>query len=376
MTQIISEESHRILLFLTKKLPSMIAYWDANLLCHYANDAYRVWFGADPDKLIGTSLRDLLGPDLFARNEPYVLGALRGELQTFERTILGADGVQRHSVALYVPDIEDGEVKGFVVQVTEINKLKKLEQALQQEVRLREQVEAHAQSLAIALKERSELLEVLAHEVRQPLNNASAALQSAQSVFVEAEQRPLAERLGRAQAVLQQVRGSIDNTLAVTALLAGGAAIQRADTDVDLMLQMAIGDLAAADRSRIHIVRQTQTRTVAIDIGLMRLALRNLLSNALRHGGGSAPVVVRVSDSDAPLALCIDIEDAGDGFAPEVLPFMFTRGAGGKGRKGGQGLGLYIVRRVMELHGGGAALLQNSATGATMRIFITQHEDD
>ncbi|WP_204265529.1 hypothetical protein, partial [Enterobacter hormaechei] len=50
---------------------------------------------------------------------------------------------------------------------------------LAQEQRLRRQIESHAQELDQLLRERSEILDVLAHEVRQPLNNASAALQSA-----------------------------------------------------------------------------------------------------------------------------------------------------------------------------------------------------
>lgn len=123
---------------LVDHVPSMLAYWDRDLLCRFANRAYERWFGVDPDGLAGTSLRDLLGPRLFALNEPYIRGALGGKEQVFERVVPGADGVARHGLATYTPDIVDGRVMGFIAQVTEVTRLKEVEAALRAEVLQRE----------------------------------------------------------------------------------------------------------------------------------------------------------------------------------------------------------------------------------------------
>ena len=112
-------------------VPSMLAYWDSELRCRFANRAYETWFGADPDRLLGSSIRDLLGPALFALNEPYILGALQGEPQTFERAIPGPDGITRFSLAHYHPDVVNGEVVGFIATVTEVTQLKHTEARLQ-----------------------------------------------------------------------------------------------------------------------------------------------------------------------------------------------------------------------------------------------------
>src|SRR5512140_2874826 len=74
-------DASEYLLRVVEQVPSMLAYWDKDLICRYANRAYQRWFGKDPAALLGTSIRDLLGPELFALNEPYILGALRGEEQ-------------------------------------------------------------------------------------------------------------------------------------------------------------------------------------------------------------------------------------------------------------------------------------------------------
>lgn len=123
---------------LVDTVPSMLAYWDRHLRCRFANRAYITWFGVDPDDLIGRSLHDLLGPALFALNEPYIKGVLEGTQQVFERIVPGPDGTKRHSLASYIPDIVDGEVNGFVAHVTDITPLKETEAALRAEVARRE----------------------------------------------------------------------------------------------------------------------------------------------------------------------------------------------------------------------------------------------
>lgn len=494
---------------LVDRIPSMLAYWDKDLRCRFANRAYEHWFGVDRDALIGTSLKDLLGPALFALNEPHIHAALRGEEQVFERIVPGPHGA-RHSLACYLPDVVDGEVQGFAVEVTDVSRLKATEAALraseafldrtgrvagvggwevdlhtqaiswtpqtrrlhevgpdyvptldtaiaffapaarpvirqaveaaiadgrgwdlelplvtatgralwvracgeverrdgvpvrlvgaiqdvterragkvelEREQALRAQTERHAQELDRLLQERSEMLDVLAHEVRQPLHNASAALEGAASTLGEMGQGTASLRLSRARAVMGQVLASIDNTLAVASLLARPDPIHREDTDIDTLLALVIGDMPASERPRIQVERLTGTRTASMDMSLLRLALRNLLANALTYSAKDTPVTIRLSDSDEPLALVIDVVDAGIGIRSKTVPHLFVRGTH-RGRRGageassrsqGLGLGLYIVRRVMELHGGRAELLRNTPQGVTMRLLVAQAPSD
>lgn len=479
-------------------LPSMVAYWDSDLRCRFANKAYKTWFGLTPEQIIGIHMMDLLGPRLYALNETYIRGALAGETQQFERIVPGPDGVQRHSMATYIPDVADGQVKGFMVQVTEITRLKETEAALraseafldrtgriarvggwevdlqtqrvtwsdetyrifdmapgtrltrdearrfiapevrsdmisaieqgnargcwdlempaittqgrriwirvygevlydngtpiksmgaiqdvsaqvhsrtelEREHALRVQLEQQTSELHRLLKERSDMLDVMAHEVRQPLNNASAALQSAMTALDPQANPSASLRVERAQKVMNQVLANIDNTLAVASLLARTAPIAREDTDIDTVIAVAIGDMPQDQRSRVQVQRLTTTRTAMMDMSLIRLALRNLLSNALKFSPPDQSVTLTVSDSDDPLAVVIDVQDRGGGIDDAVLPRLFERGV--HARQPGQvghGLGLYIVRRIMELHGGLVTLAANGPQGATFRLTIIQ----
>lgn len=270
---------------------------------------------------------------------------------------------------------------GAIKDITE-TRLRSVE--LEKEHALRMQVELHAAETERLLAERSQMLDILAHEVRQPLNNASAALQSAAGALSTVDDQAASPRLSRAQSVLSQVLSSIDNTLAVASLLARPDPIGRDDTDIDALLDVTIADMPATERDRVRVERSTSLRTASMDMSLMRLALRNLLSNALRYSAAGTAVVMHLADSDDPLALVIDVGDDGPGIPAHSLPSLFERGsprsAGGDSAPGpkrdgagqGLGLGLYIVRRVMELHGGTVSVPRNTPHGVTMRLTIVQ----
>lgn len=105
---------------------AMLAYWDQDLVCRFANRAYIQWFGRTPEEMIGKiTMPELLGP-IFHLNLPYVEGALRGERQTFEREIPVPGGGIRYSLAEYYPDIRSGKVAGFFVHVADVTGLKKM----------------------------------------------------------------------------------------------------------------------------------------------------------------------------------------------------------------------------------------------------------
>lgn len=128
------------------QIPAMIAYWDAEEKCVFSNEAYREWFGKSPDEMVGMSLKELLGP-LYELNLPFILGALKGEKQVFERQIRLPSGGVRESIAAYTPDVREGVVRGFSVLVTDVTMIRKRETALERAVRERDQALAEAQAL-------------------------------------------------------------------------------------------------------------------------------------------------------------------------------------------------------------------------------------
>jgi signal transduction histidine kinase len=227
------------------------------------------------------------------------------------------------------------------------------------------------------LAEREDMLRLLAHEVRQPLNNASAALESASSAIANTTDAPEAGArapLARAQHVLDHVIGTLNNALAAASLLTSGAIDVMADTDLHTLVGLVVRDIAVEDRPRVVIDSRTGTRTVQLHPILMRLALTNLLFNALAYSPPGSVVRLRISDSEEPLAMVFEVEDAGDGISAELLPRVFDKGTRGTHARAtaGAGLGLYIVRKVVDMHHGTVEIVPNRPRGSIVRMSIPQ----
>jgi len=107
----------------TKHTVAMLAYWDKNLICRFANNAYFEWFGVRPEDMINKMhIRDILGP-LYEKNLVHINGALNGKVQVFERPIPTSDGKTKIARATYIPDFKGGEVIGFYVHVADVSPL-------------------------------------------------------------------------------------------------------------------------------------------------------------------------------------------------------------------------------------------------------------
>jgi len=128
---VVFDEIPRVVLELVDHIDAMVAYWDMNQECVFANDAYRQWFGKTRDELLGTRLETLLGP-LYEKNLPYIRKAYEGHRQVFERSITSPDGTVRHSLATYFPHVVGSEVQGIFVHVADVTPLKRLEEELRE----------------------------------------------------------------------------------------------------------------------------------------------------------------------------------------------------------------------------------------------------
>jgi PAS domain S-box-containing protein len=114
-------------------IPAMIAYWDTQGICRFANRAHAARLRLTPEQMIGKSLGEVYGEDFLAANRPHIEAALRGEQQLFDYTLQSAAGASYDTQREYVPVREGDAVTGFYEMATDITERKRAEALIAQQ---------------------------------------------------------------------------------------------------------------------------------------------------------------------------------------------------------------------------------------------------
>ena len=203
------------------------------------------------------------------------------------------------------------------------------------------------------------LLLAISHELRSPLTRARL---HAELLADGPERNALLRDLGL-------MRDLVSDLLEAERLAVGAAALQRAPTDLNLLVQ----DLVAAQFADSGVLLQLgQALPVLwLDRARLQLLVRNLLDNALRHGAGTA-VLLR-TQRDAAGVIRLTVRDHGPGVDPSQLPRLsdaFYRPDAARTRaSGGVGLGLSLCQRVASSHGGSLELC-NAQPGLAVSLVL------
>ncbi|WP_328356357.1 diguanylate cyclase [Mycobacterium sp. NBC_00419] len=118
--QLSAAEEVRRLKLLIDRLPAIIGYWDRDQCNLLANDTYVEYFGFAPGEVRGRHMREIVGAELYATVLPHVEAVLAGRIQAFNTTLTDSRGVSRQFDATYIPDIVDGEVRGFYCHAIDV----------------------------------------------------------------------------------------------------------------------------------------------------------------------------------------------------------------------------------------------------------------
>lgn len=110
---------------------TLVGYWDRDLRNRMADDACAEHFGRSPEEMGGAHLREVLGPELYEQSLPHVEGVLAGEARHLHREITLPDGEVRHTQDSFVPDLVDGEVRGFFILVTDLTESRRAEEEVE-----------------------------------------------------------------------------------------------------------------------------------------------------------------------------------------------------------------------------------------------------
>ena len=235
-------------------------------------------------------------------------------------------------------------------------------------------VRTHNRDRDEASRLKDEFLMTVSHELRTPLTAILGWTRMLSTGQIRENQRGRAmEAIDRNASALHQL---VDDLLDVSRIVSGRLRLDVQPVVLGDVVAAAVDTLRpAADAKSIDIVTRVDVNASAVsgDPGRLQQVVWNLLSNAVRFTPNGGLITIGVEQSGADVE--ISVSDSGTGVKPEFLPHVFERfrqGESGTTRAhGGLGLGLAIVRHLVELHGGTVRAENNTATaGATFVIRL------
>lgn len=328
------------------KFPAMIGYWDKNLLNKFSNSAYLKFFKMTPDKIYNKHIRDVIGEELYQKNLPFLEGVLKGKEQFFDREIPLPDGTVSYTHAMYFPDIEDGEVVGFYVLVTDLSNLKLLEQeknSMQQKL-----IQSYKM---IAL---GEMAGGIAHEINNPLSIISMSAEFARELIedYDMDRTKLLNYVTKIQSTSQRIQK----------IVSGLQFFSKENPDqyysnfsVASILEDTTSFCVEKFRKRqisFSIPKVKEDLIIECDAVQISQIILNLLNNASDAVENVETKWISLIVRDKIESVEILVVDNGKGIPLEIRdklmqPFVTTKETGK-----GVGLGLSISKGIAEKHGG------------------------
>ncbi len=343
----------------SKTLEGIVTSWNA---------AAERLFGYTAQEMIGQPILRVVPPELQHEETDILAKLRRGErIERYETTRLHKSG-RRLEVSLTVSPVRDntGRIVGAAKIAHDITQRRAAERSLRE--REAELAKLLAERESILASERAarseaerlghmkdEFLATLSHELRTPLNAIQgwATLLRTGKVGPEDHQRGL-ETIERNVRTQTQI---VNDLLDMSRIVSGKVHLEVQPLHLHDVVTHAIETVrqsAQAKNIRIRPVLDSRTGLVRGDPDRLQQVLWNLLTNAIKFtpSGGSIQVALERVNSHVE----ISIQDSGIGISPDFLPHVFDRFRQGDPsttrRYGGLGLGLSIVKTLVELHGG------------------------
>jgi two-component system, OmpR family, sensor kinase len=226
--------------------------------------------------------------------------------------------------------------------------------------------------------ERDDFIELLAHDLKNPLSVLKGYAQLAGRRLAAGDTDYTARALSVMNQKADQLDRLMNDILEVTRMSVGTFTVEPASVD---LVELVRGEVESAQvTSDKHTIRVTAPPALPVEADPERMGqvIQNLLSNAIRYSprGGPVDVTVVAQDGEATISVC----DRGSGIAPADLPHIFERSFRGQGQApqvaGGRGLGLYISREIARLHAGRIWASPREGGGSCFFVALPERRPD
>ncbi len=352
---------------LANAIPQLAWMADAQGDIRWYNQRWYDYTGTTLEQVQGWGWRVVQHPEHEAR----VVAGIKRSFETGEPwedtfPLRAADGTYRWFLSRALPmRRDDGTITGWFGTNTDITAQKRVEDERELLLAREQQARTAAEQ---ATRAREEVLAVLAHDLRDPMQTIFVAA-SVLGIQVPEENRRHVAIIQRATQSMQRL---VTDLLDVARIDSGTFSVRKARVDLAALLQDVL-ELYEPQALAHDVVLgsdiDSEVAPVEADPDRLRQVLSNLISNALKFTPAKGNIVVRVANREGGVEM--SVKDSGPGIAEEDLTQIFERfWQLNRASRTGAGLGLAICKGIVEAHGGRVWAESKPGRGSTFYVYI------
>jgi PAS domain S-box-containing protein len=357
------KESEAQLRQITDTMPVLISYVGSDNTFKFVNKAYEVLFLRKREDIIGKPVWKIIGEKAYLNIKPQIERALKGESLNFDALQDYGQYGRRWKNISYVPDQVNGKVVGFFVLVEDISELKNIQLELEEKNQELERVNADLENF----------IYTASHDLKSPISNMEGLISLLKkSVFqkVEPKERNLLVMLDTSVQRLQKTIGDL-------------VEITKVQKEVEEAAEepLRFEELSREVKDDIYGIMQESNATIKENYEVkeiiyrksgLRSILYNLLSNALKYRDPDRPLEVALSTFIQDGFVVLSVKDNGLGLNQKQQKKLFTLFKRMHQHVEGTGVGLFMIKRIVENNGGSIVVKSEEGKGTEFLVSLAK----
>lgn len=376
-----SEEQLRLI---TNAVPVLISYLDSNIVYRFVNKTYEELFQVKSEEIIGKTVREVIGEKAFNNVKPLLERVLEGqhvESEAFQD--YGKAGKRWVNISL-MPHRVNNQIIGIFGLVEDITRFKNIQQELEELLLVVNKANEEKDRALKQLEEKNRELERIntdldsfiytaSHDLKSPITNMEG-LNSLlkESVYEKMEPK---ERMmfGMLDTSIQRLQKTIGDLVEITKIQKGLHGAVEELVRFDELSREVKGDLYSLIQTNNAIITENfEIKEIKYKKSGLRSILYNLLSNAIKFRNPDRQLEVELITYIKDDYVVLSVKDNGLGLSPNQQKKLFTLFKRMHQHVEGTGVGLFMVKRIVENNRGRIEVQSEEGKGTTFNVYLKE----
>ncbi|MFD3002109.1 PAS domain-containing protein [Pontibacter toksunensis] len=373
------EATAQQLQLITDSLPVLISYMDRKKKYRFANKIYNAWFDLKGESIVNKHISEVIGDEAYEKIKGYIRHALAGEKVDYEAAMPYREGL-KHVRISYVPDFRNGKVVGFYSLVMDMSEQVAAREALQ---RSEQEAKDIAKELVAANKQLTHInadldtfIYTASHDLKAPISNIEMLMEELllELPLQSLEQGELSTIIGMMRGAIARFKKTIDSLTQISKLQKDEHGMEASVSlkEVVQEVRQDMEQIILKSGAQVHVSIES-CNTVTFSEKNLRSVVYNLLSNAVKYRHPERELTIDVSCQEEGEYVVLQVRDNGLGLSAEQQGKLFTMFRRFHDHVEGSGVGLFMVKRIMDNAGGKIKVRSKEGEGTLFSIYFIKN---